>query len=155
MTTKITTIRNALVSAVASALATDYQRIPNPYSAGDNNALILNKGYGVAIGPGQKVDLEVCNMSIDRTFNVILVRVAAASEHDITTRDSIEAALCEDIQAIRLELERNSNTLSGNAVRTDYLGDSGIEFLVNPDSGFKYYSTNISVSVLYQESYGG
>lgn len=154
MSTKVTAIRDNLVSLVAGALDAEYLRIPNPYSAGDNNQLILNRGYGVAIGGAQRVDMELCKMAMERTFNIVLVRVAAASEHDVTTRDAIEIGLLEDVQSIRNDIELDS-TLSGQAIRTDYVGDSGIEFLINQDSGFKYFSISISVAVTYQEAIGG
>ena len=152
MSTKITAIRDTFKTLVAAALGSSYTQVPNPYSPELNNQIMLAQGWGIAVGPAQKVDLELCEMGFERSFNVILVRLNTAPIHDIVTKEAIELALLEDFQTIRKSVERDNNTLSGNAIKTDYIADSGIEFLQDIESQQKFFSINITFSVLYQES---
>mgnify|MGYP001393609270 CR=1 FL=1 len=152
MATKISDIYDEIVSICESALDASYKRIPNPYVPEDNAQIILDKGFGVAIGPGQRINLDVCKMYYERFFNIVLVRLISATEHDVTTKEDIEKAILEDLQSVRIAIERDNNTLSGNATKTDYDSDSGIELLTSPVSGYKYYSLNVTLSVLYNET---
>lgn len=151
MTSKITAIQAAMIAVVDRALgAGGYQRIPNPYLLEANSDVVLEKGYGVAVGPGQREDVELGRMYMRRLFNVALVRVIAATDHDVVGRDGVETALLEDLQAIRLELERNDPTLQGLASTTDYESDAGLQLLVSPSA--KFYSLHMTWTVLYQDS---
>lgn len=151
MATKISDIYDEIVSICESSLDTTYKRIPNPYVAEENAQIILDKGFGVSIGPCERVDLDVCKMYYRRFFNIVIVRLVSATEHDVTRKEAIEKAILEDLQSVRIAIERDNNTLSGNATKTDYESDSGIEFLISP-SGFKFYSLNVTLSVLYNET---
>lgn len=148
--TKISSIYDAIVSLVDSTLASDYNQVPNPYFIEENNDLYMVKGYGVAFGPGNRIDVDTCKMHYVRNFNILLIRQITANDHDVSTKSTIEKAMMEDLQLIRNEFENQDQTLGGNAIRTDYIADSGIE-LVPVESDFLYYTLNIDVAVEYSE----
>lgn len=148
---KITDIRDALETLVAASF-TGFKKIPNPYLIERNANVFIDKGYGIAIGPAERVNLELCRMAFNRFFNIPIIHVIG-TQNDIDHREAAEQTLLEALQTFRLKLERDDNTLGGNAIKSDYEGDSGIEVIIAQDSTApRYYLLSLSVSVLYQES---
>jgi hypothetical protein len=135
---------------MVEGVLTDYRRIPNPYVLEQNADILLEKGFGVAVGPGEKANLTVTKMDYRRFFNLILVRLVSATENDSDTRDTIETALLEDLQTVRHEIETDGQTLGGTVVRTDYESDSGLQFLLG--NNVKFYALSITLSVVYEET---
>ncbi len=149
MSSKVTTIYDNLGTLVAAQLST-YTRIPNPYLVTHNNQLLLTKGYGIAIGPGQYVPLYTgCKTGRSRQFELILINQMAPTDHDITGRENAEKALVEDFLAVELAIE-SDNTLSGQCIKVDYQDDSGIEFLANDK--LRFVKLNATFLVTYQEN---
>jgi hypothetical protein len=147
---KISDIHAALKTLITTALGSGYGQLPNPYAPPENSSLILDQGWGLAIGPGEAVRLEVgCNMHSERQFNIVLTRDIGTSEHDVTLRESAELALVENYYSLRFAME-NDVTLGGKCIRLEYLNDSGVEFLATERQ--RYLSINMTVSALYQES---
>lgn len=148
MPTSISSIYDNLIDLVAAALPT-YKRIPNPYIMDSNNQLVLSRGYGVAFGPGNRVDLHVgCRISYERIFNVMLVKLVTTTDHNVSARETLEKQLIEDFTTLRVALE-NDFTLSGQCIRVDYSSDSGIEF--NASETLKFISINMDLLCLYEE----
>lgn len=151
MATKITAIKEALALLVTNALGGHaYKRIPNPYVIEANSQIILEDGFGVGVGPGEKAEIDLCNIGYVRFFTITFIRRVAATEHDTLSRESIESGMLEDMHTIVKAVE-SDQTISGNAVRSDYVSDSGINFLVGND--FRYYSLAMTLQITYLENY--
>ena len=149
MTTKISTIYDALVSVVGGVITT-YKRIPNPYFIDENNQLLLAKGFGIGVGSGTRRDLEVCKLAWNRIFTVVLVQQITTTDNNVNDRIDIEKAMLEDHFAIIRAIE-SASTLNGNDIKADVLGDSGMQFLTG--DRLKYLSISIDINILYQETY--
>lgn len=151
MPSKISEIYDRIVT-VATAELSGYKQIPNPYFPEQNSQLLLKKGFGIGVGAGQRVELEVCKRAWSRVFNIVLVNQVTTTDHGIAQRSEIEKNLLEDHFNIWGELETNL-TLNSNdyIIKADVVGDTGLQFLVG-DQG-KYLSIAIDVEVLYQEDF--
>lgn len=147
---KITTIHAKLVDIISGELS-DYRRIPNPYVSEANNQLILAKAYGVGIGPGARIQLEYgkATAGYERAFNVVLSQQMTATAHDITAREAIERSIVQDFVKINNLLEKNV-TLDGLAYDSEYIDDSGIEF-IDAELG-KFVTLNVNYLVRYTET---
>lgn len=142
-------VKDALL-AICAAQLTSAKRIPNAYFAQANSQLILANGYGVALRGGEPGTRELNQrMQVSRGYDIHLVRLMPATSHDATTRDDVEEAMVLDAGKILVAVESES-TLGQSAIKSDYTGDSGIEFL-STDRG-NYLLLTISFNVLYSES---
>jgi hypothetical protein len=125
MTTEITTIYDTLVTRV-STLLSGHKRISNPYALGQNNDQILEKGWGISVGPAVNTNRLVGGkVSVSREFGVHITRKFFARELDAVKKASTEKDLLEDLELVIDDIEQNS-TLSGGNYLTKYLSDSGI-----------------------------
>lgn len=142
-------VKEALI-AICAAQLSGAKRMPNAYFAQANNQMILSNAYGVALGPGQPQRREIAQrMQIARSFDVHLVRLMPATQHDAAGRDAVEESMVLDAGKIIRAVETES-TLGQTAIQTDYKDDSGILFL-ETDRG-NYLLLTISFNVLYNES---
>lgn len=146
---KITQIHNNLISVVSGVLPT-FKRIPNPYFIDENNQLFLVKGFGIGIGTGHRQDLELCKLSWNRIFQVVLVQQIVTTENNISDRIDIEQAILESHHLVLNALETNSS-LNGSDSKADVIGDTGLVFLTG--DRLKYLSITIDVNILYSETY--
>jgi hypothetical protein len=148
MTTKVTSVYDALVTLIGTTLST-YTKIINPYIPEDNSELFLVKGYGVGFGNGENTERQLsCKLSVLRTFKVILVNQVVLTDHDELGHASLEKTILEDSIKILSALETNT-TLNGNAIKSIYRTDSGIEFLEGDRS--KYLLLEIDIECEYFE----
>jgi hypothetical protein len=125
---KITDIYNAWVALITAELPS-YRRLPNPYAADANANVILNKGFGIAVGGGTNTERNLgCKLSISRDFGIILTKQIAKTDHDTSGRADQEKALFEDQYALIKAVEQDPD-LGGTAAKAYYVSDGGLEIL--------------------------
>lgn len=150
MTTKIETIYSSLATVVGNAL-TGYTKFPNPYVIEANTFLHQKAGFGIAIGHGTDTQRYLgCNLTTwQRDFNVTLVRQVLTTQNNTTIRVALEADILADHDALHKAIYNNS-TLSGNAIKTTLVGDSGLNFI--DGDLMKFLAMEMIVSVEYQDT---
>ena len=145
---KISTIHDLIVSKITSNL-TAYTQLPNPYILEENTNLFLKKGFGIALGPGNRTDRVIgCQTSWQRTFNVILINIVTTTDHNTTARETIGKDLIEDHFILLKQFDKDAD-LSGNAIDGVVVADNGIE-LVEID-GVPHYVIEMEIIVEYLE----
>lgn len=128
MTTNVSNVYNAMVVIIEAQL-TAYKKLPNPYDPEENSSLRLKKGYGLAFGAGVNTNRYMnCKIAVDRQFSILLVRQVSKSDHDITGHATLEKSMLED-EFLLIKAFEQDPTLGGVAVKTRFVGDTGIEFL--------------------------
>lgn len=146
--TKIATIYDAIADIVETSLP-GYTRLPNPYEVDENIYLYLQKGYGIAIGPGFDTERYVgCLVSWERTFSIMIIHQLTTTQNNISTRETIEKSILDDHDVLRKAFYLNSH-LNQNAIKSTIISDSGISFIV-ADS-LKFIGLEMVLSVEYQE----
>lgn len=147
----ITTTYNALVARIESVLdvtTNGYTRLPNPYNIEDNTEVRLRKGYGVAVLPATNANLELCKLTQDRVFEIVLTRLYTGYDDNPTDKAALELLLLEDEFLILNDLEQDS-TLNTQTMQTSYVSDSGIEFVAG-ETG-RFFSLRIQLNVKYSD----
>ena len=144
----ISDIHDELHNIVSTALAgKSYNVIPNAYIAPENAGLLLKKGYGVSIGPGNNTARKLGGRrSYARDFQVFLTRLIPATSNDSTTRQNTEKNILEDFELVVDALEEAPN-LNGNAALAQILSDGGLEYLEGDRD--KYFLIEATVTVEY------
>ena len=145
--TSISNIRAALETMI-DGVVTGYTKIANPYELEKISNVILRKGYGIAFGPGANTNRELCQMSVDREFSVVLTREVAATEHDADGRETVEKAIFEDQHLIIKAIEADAS-VGGTASRGRYISDGGIEYVGIENS--RYYALVSNFAIEYFE----
>jgi len=142
----ISTAYDAFLVRLA-ALYPDHKRIPQPYKLDENSDLILNKGYGLALGPANNSNGAIsCQFSVRRDMIVSITRVIRANEFDIDAKDTGWKDLFED-QFLLLEDLAKENTTLGTSVisQAQYTTDSGLQFVFGDKDNFVALETVISI----------
>lgn len=149
MPTKIETIYTNLATVVGTAL-TGYTKFPNPYIIDANTFLHQKAGFGIAIGPGVDTQRYVgCLVTWQRDFNITLVRQVLTTQNNTTVRVALEADILADHDALMKALFNNS-TLSGYAISTTLVSDSGLNFI--DGDLMKFLAMEMTVSVQYEDN---
>lgn len=145
---QISTLYDALVTKIA-ALYPNHKRIPNPYTPSENNALILNKGWGIAFQSAQNSEehLGCYKLSIERGFTVVHTRRYIALESDVTTKAAVEKDLFEDQFLLMQSLETDI-TLSGQEVTVKWVSDGGLEFVSSGNDKFLLISSALQMKYI-------
>jgi len=125
---KISTIYDNLVVAVNGSL-TDYDQITNPYAPDENCELFLDKGFGIAFGPGANSERQLgCKISIKRTFDVMLINLCGTTENNLDDIENFQKTMHED-QFLIIKALENDSDLSTSAAQIKFVDDNGLEFL--------------------------
>ena len=146
---KIEDIYDALVGLVATELP-EYMRFPNPYVIDTNTFLHQRAGFGVSIGPGTDTERYLgCLITWQRDFNVTIVRQIMTTQNNTSLRAGIEKEILDDHDKLRKAIYLG-NTLSGNAIKSTLIADSGLNFI--DGDRLKFLSMEMTVSVEYEET---
>ena len=145
---KITEIVEKMHEVIHTILPT-YARMPNPYVVAENSALLMRSGYGVGISGGINTNRVIPNVvSIDRTFEIVLVNQIDATPNDTVIIENEEKQILEAAFAVTSWFEKNP-TLEIDCINSRYLSDSGIEFI---DLGLqRYHQLTLEIGVEYLE----
>lgn len=132
---KISTIYDNLVTAVGGAL-TDYDQISNPYSPDENCELFMQKGFGIAFGPGANSERQVgCKLSVKRTFDVILLNLCGTTDNNLADVENFQKTMHEDQLLIIKAIEKDPD-LDATVGMIKFVDDSGLEFLETINNKF-------------------
>lgn len=143
----VTEVYDAVAAKVGSLLP-GFSRIPNPYAVDENTALLLKKGYGVAVGEGVNTKRYVgCISTWRRTFNIGIVHQVINTENDTEGKARVEKTVLEVQDTLLLGFERDP-TLGGVVVKAEVESDSGVQYTAG-DQG-KFLALEISLEVEYQ-----
>jgi len=145
---KISTIHDAITTKISSLLAS-YKQIPNPYLIEDNPITILDKGFGVAVGPGVRTDrIIACQTSWERSFTISLVNYVRTTDTNTTVRETLTKNILEDHYTLFTEFEKDAG-LSGVAIDGIVSSDGGIELI--EITGKPHFLVEIDLTVEYLE----
>lgn len=147
--TAIADIYDAIVLKLGTNLPT-FKRIPNPYSLDENTALLLRKGYGIAIGTGTNTERYVgCLVTWQRDYTIGIVTQVVNTENDTLGRAEIEKDLI-DAHDLVLKSFETDPSLGGKCIKAVITDDSGIEY-ISGDKG-RYLALELTLRVEYQET---
>lgn len=147
---KISTIYDALITGIESRLTT-HRRIPYPYEPEKNNEQILDKGYGLMVGPVTNTQRELCDrIYLRRTFSIILTERFWATSQDASGKATTEKAILESMQTLYSWLEKVGAISTDAKIATVTL-DDGIQ-VVGFGTDFPFYQLTSSVEIEYFES---
>ncbi len=145
---KIEEIYGLIITKLQSVL-TGYLRIANPYAIENNPAMILAKGYGLAIGPGVNTQRYVgCIQTWQRSFTIVVSRQLVNTENDATGKAIIEVAMLNAHEDLLTAFESDP-TLGGVDIKAVITDDSGIQYLEGQDG--KFLAIEMVLSVEYQK----
>jgi hypothetical protein len=134
MSTKVTTLYDAFVTAIGSVLP-QHTRLSNPYKPEENPDLLKKKGWGVRVGPGTNTNRVMCPETfIARTFTVVITRLYEAREGDGAAKAVTEKQLAEDAILMVKYVEANQNI--GGASTSGFVSDNGIEYVQSDTDKF-------------------
>lgn len=148
MTTKISTIHDAIVTKISTYL-TSYTQLPNPYIIEENPSTFLKYGFGVAIGPGERTNRVIgCEVSWQRTFMVTLVNYVTTTDTNTTVRETLTKGLLEDHFTLLKQFEKAAS-LGSVCIDAIVVSDTGIEYTMI--DGAPYYISQIELTCEYLE----
>ncbi len=131
----VTIAHDNAVTRIAAVLTSGagWKRIPNPYDIRSNGAPFLRKGWGLAIGGGNNINLLQCSkMSVDRQFRLVISNEVFKTDGDATGYASIALALLEALKLVIKDFETDT-TLNSGQTFVSYVGDQGIESIQGED----------------------
>lgn len=147
--TVISQIYDKVVDVIEAKLTTS-TRISNPYVLDSNTFLHLQKGFGVAIGPGIDTERYVgCLVTWQRSFTIAIIQRMVTTQNNIGVRETIEKELLDDHDKLRKAFYLNS-TLDGLAIKSTVTDDGGVSFI--DDASGKFIALEMSLLVEYQEN---
>jgi hypothetical protein len=142
---KITDAFDALQNKIKAVLPAHIQ-IPNPYKPEENNEQQLTKGWGLRIGGGENTQRALnCQMSIRRSFILVLTRKVRANEMNIGGKESAHKQIFEDQALVIKALESDPSlgmTSIANAIFTD---DNGLEYVFTDKDNFVKLESTVQV----------
>lgn len=151
MTTKVTSLFDALVTVVAATVSGAH-RLPNPYDLEHQPARLLENGYAIVMGPTRKLQNNVASQFlIVRDVGIVLTRLIATTQANATHRASIEKTLFEDQLAVIKAINANV-TLGGIVADVSWQSDAGLEFLETQDAAGRYFVLSSAFAVTYLET---
>ena len=128
-----------LTSAEGLKKLTDAYDIPN------KSELLLEQGYGLAIGPGANTHrLQSSNLSVKRDMIVTISRKIYALDEDVSAKETVTKQLIEDKLLVAKDLEINS-TLNGGRIVSGYEADGGIQFVAKEQENYAYVQFTIQI----------
>lgn len=141
----VTTVYDALI-AQFNTLYPNKTRLFNPYELKDNANLILKDAWGLKVGSAQRIELDYCNLALERNYTLVLTRSFATVNNKETDFDLITKGILED-QRLALndlwELETISAT-QGNKLEITNIG--GIDFMVSDEKKLIFIEIEFSIT---------
>lgn len=146
----VSTAYDNLRTRVATILTSGdgWFEVPNPYNPAGNSALIQEKGWGIAIGPGQNANRELsCNIHIDRTFTLLICMALHAQDHDADKYASLVKEIYEALFSVTEDFETNDSLNSG-LILCNYESDSGIQTFEADKFDFLYVQATFTTRLI-------
>lgn len=144
---------HGILTTIATAQLSGHKQLANPYDLPSNPAMALQKGWGIRYGSGANSFRHLSNLlTIAREFTIVVTRQFIANDVDPSARVTVEKALMEDAILVAKAVEADPN-LTATAMKAEFLGDTGIEFLPSGEfEGYGYLTIGINFAVEYRET---
>jgi hypothetical protein len=146
---KISTVYAALISSVTTAFSTK-TRLHNPYEIEENPELIRKNAFGIKVLDATREDIEFCNLSLSRSFSVVLVRQFVSLSGKEDGFDSVTSLILEDQQTLAGILFSPSEiSQTSNIDRIEITNISGIQELTTGEK--RYLFGEVTFNILISE----
>lgn len=145
----VSTAYDALKARLATLLpsVSGYSQLTNPYDVVDNNAQFLRKGWGLAVGPAQNTNRNLCGtISVERQFRVVLTEALEALEFGIDDKHDTVKSLLESAQIVIEDFERTYK-LDSDQFNCLWQSDSGINSVEGDDFTFLTLELTFNVEI--------
>ena len=147
---KISTVYSALISSIESSFGGKY-RLHNPYQIEENPDLIRKDAWGIRVLEANREDVEYCNLSLSRSFSIVLVRQFVSLSGKEDGFDFVTTMILEDQQTLAGILFSPSEIDQENNIdRIDITGISGIQELTTGEK--RYLFGEVTFNILISES---
>jgi hypothetical protein len=146
---KISTVYSALISSITSAFPAK-TRLHNPYEIAENPEIVRKDAFGIKVLEANREDIEFCNLSLSRSFSVVLVRQFVSLSGKEDGFDSVTSLILEDQQTLASILFSPSEiNQSNNVDRIEITNISGIEELTSGEK--RYLFGEVTFNILISE----
>lgn len=146
---KISTVYAALVSSVGTAFS-GKTRLSNPYQVEENPEIIRKDSYGIRVLDATREDIEFCNLSLSRSFSVVLVRQFVSLSGKEDGFDSVTSLILEDQQTLAgLLFSPSEISQSANIDRIEITNISGVQELTAGEK--RYLFGEVTFNILISE----
>lgn len=145
---KITDVYNQLI-AQTNTLFLSKERLHNPYVLTENPDGIRKNAWGIRVNGATKEDLEFCDMSLSRSFDLILTRQFVSLAGDEDGFDSVTIELLEAQQSFAaMVYSYNELQIEDKIDKIDIVDISGITLETGLEKKFLncIVSFNITIS---------
>lgn len=145
MSTKISIVYDYFITQLGT-LYSSKNRIPNPYSLEDNSIHFLKDSYGLRMGSQGFFKAEMCYLSEQYNFIVVLCREVIRQDHDLTSFDTAVKNLKEDTFTLR-EFFYDIDNMNSNIDKIDLGTTDPVSFFIAGKTNFIYTETIIQTVI--------
>jgi uncharacterized protein (DUF1015 family) len=144
---KFSTIYDAVVTETSSLFASK-SRLHNPYELLENPEIVRKNAWGLRVETGQNTSQEFCQLTIERTFTMVLVRqfVSLAGKED--GFDSVTKELVEAQQSFIQLIYSPTELMRQNEIDIINIQNvSGIEQLIDGEKKFLFCEVTFTITI--------
>lgn len=144
---KISTVYDALISKISDMYPLK-SRVFNPYELSDNASLLMKDAWGLKVLSASRVDIEFCNLSIERTFILVLCRNFITASNKDDGFDAVSKLILEDQQVFLGELWKTEEIgQATNINKIEFTNIGGIDFIVSDEKKFLFSEIEFTISI--------
>lgn len=123
-------------------------RVFNPYELSDNASLLMKDAWGLKVLSASRVDIEFCNLSIERTFTLVLCRNFITASNKDDGFDAVSKLILEDQQVFLGELWKTEEIgQATNINKIEFTNIGGIDFIVSDEKKFLFSEIEFTISI--------
>jgi hypothetical protein len=144
---KISDVYDSLISETSSLFYTK-SRLHNPYEPLENPEIVRKNAWGIRVESAISPTQEFCQMAIERTFTMVLVRqfISLASKED--GFDSVTKELLESQQSFLALVYSPSEIMKQNEIDIVTIQNvSGIQQLVDSEKKFLFCEVTFTITI--------
>jgi hypothetical protein len=151
MTTKISTVIDAVHTEMDLLFSSTKTKIPNPYSLEDNPITLLRDGYGIYIGESSPADLDVLKDDNETiTINIVLTKEVYRLENNNSNLVVAEKAILEDRRILKNRMLAFNQLNQGASIqKIDFISSDSINVVTS--GKFSVLSNVSSFGITYSE----
>ncbi len=141
------------IETVVKALLSDHKQLSDAYDLAENDTQTLNKGFGIALGPGLNPELELsCRLSMRKQIIIPITRLLVAHQLEVDRKNDSMKLLMEDQFLLIKDMEKDPTLNSSNAITSVvYKTDGGVQSMGIEGKNDKWLFINTSFELLYFE----
>ena len=146
----ITNIYDAVITEVSGLFSTK-TRIPNPYDLTNNPVNFIRDGWGLKVSGAAAVNGEICTITQNRTFTVIITKEVYRTDTNSTAIDDTAKDLLEDAKTLIEGMEAADQIQANSSISIiNYAGSSDIALYGASKSHFLLLEVNFDI--MYKEN---